>query len=318
MTGQVMSNKASIHNRLLAKLGFRHLQAVVLTAELGSTHRAAEMANISQPSIAKFLAMAESVVGEPLFERHSRGMRQTSTCKTLLPIFQAMLLLVQRGAKTLDAVQSGKAGTIHIEALPAACNGSIVRGIAQYCRRFQQFQLHLEENDQDHLHELLMSRVYDAVLTRTPTIGHSPLKFEPLEDDHSVVLARKGHRLSHRRALSLDVLGDEQWLILPLQSTSRIIFESWFSSGVPYPVVSNVSTSSLSAITGLVAYSDALIVLPASFAGPALMSGSVCALDVQRQESLRPLGILWNPAAVTTATSTFCDWMTAGTWRDSP
>ncbi|WP_198083885.1 LysR family transcriptional regulator [Variovorax sp. E3] len=53
-----------IHNRLLAKVSYRHLQAVMLTAEFGSTHKAAEVAGISQPSVTKFLAAVEALIDD--------------------------------------------------------------------------------------------------------------------------------------------------------------------------------------------------------------------------------------------------------------
>lgn len=301
-----------IYNRLLAKVRFKHIQAVVLTAELGSTHKAAEVAGISQPSVAKFLSAVEALIDEPLFERHARGMRPTPACNALLPFFQATLKLLQHGAEALHAVQSGAAGSVHIGALPAACGSQLMSGLAQFSERYPQFRLHLEENSLALLNEHLEGGVYDAVFVRTPTPLHAGYQFDILQDDQSIVLARKGHRLMGKRALSLRDLAVEKWLVLPVGTTSRSIFESWFSTASLYPKIVNVSTSNLSALATLVAQSDALIVLPRSFAAPALAAGQVCALDVERQDPLSPLGILWHPGSASVATAMFCHWMIEG------
>ncbi len=233
----------------------------------------------------------------------------------MLPFLEATLKLLANGAQSLHDVQSGAAGSLHIGALPAACRGEIMAGVAQFSGRCPQFRIHLEENNLSALHEHLDDGVYDAVLVRAPSPLHDRHRFHGLQEDYSIVLARKGHRLARRRALTLQELVRERWLVLPTGNTSRTIFESWFSAMPGRPDIVNISTPSLSALTSLVAEVDALIVLPRSFAIPALASGQLCALNVARCDPLLPLGILWQPAKASVAAQTFVDWMIARSKR---
>ncbi|KAF7961745.1 hypothetical protein AWV80_29850 [Cupriavidus sp. UYMU48A] len=139
-------SEATLYSRLIASIRLRHVQFVLLTAELGSTHKASEAAGISQPSVAKYLSAVESLIGAPLFERHARGMRPTPIGAALLPFFQASLKLFERGAKAVSDVRSGAAGSLHIGATPAAMHGRIVECLAQFSELHPQYELYLEES----------------------------------------------------------------------------------------------------------------------------------------------------------------------------
>jgi DNA-binding transcriptional LysR family regulator len=229
----------------------------------------------------------------------------------MLPFFEATLKLLAHGAQSVHDVQSGAAGSLHIGALPAACHGEIMAGVVQFSTKFPQFHLHIEENNLAALHEHLDSGIYDAVLVRAPSPLHERQRFYGLQEDHSIVLASKGHHLARRHALTLQELAQEKWVVLPNGSTSRTIFENWFSTMPVRPDIVKVSTPALSALTALVAESDALIVLPRSFAIPTLATGKLCSLHVTRCDPLLPLGILWQPAKASVAAETFTEWMIA-------
>ena len=56
-------------------LNLRHLKAVALIAESGSSHAAAAAAGVSQPAISQALKRVEAQFGVPIFDRSGTGMR---------------------------------------------------------------------------------------------------------------------------------------------------------------------------------------------------------------------------------------------------
>lgn len=302
---------SALYNRLLARARLRHLHLMVLTAELGNTHKVADVAGLSQPSVVKFLANLEQLLDVQLFERHARGMRPTAACLELLPDVRAVLNVMQSGAQSLSDLKAGSSGIVHVGALPAACHGPIMSSIARFADSHPDFQLHLRENTAPILLEDLASGATDVLLIRQPTSVAQGYRFDPLQSDHSVVLARVAHPLATRRGLDIATLGRAKWLTFPDSMTSRIIFEQWYADAPDPPRTVNVTTTSLSAIVAMVAESDALIVLPASVAAPALAAGRVRALDVKRQDTIRPLGVMWPEANVPVAVNVFCKWLIA-------
>ena len=282
---------------------------MVLTAELGNTHKVADVAGLSQPSVVKFLANLERLLDMPLFERHARGMRPTAACLALLPDARAMLKILKSSAQSLTDLRAGASGVVHIGALPAACHGPMMSWVARFADAHPDFRLHLRENTAPVLLEDLTSGASDVLLIRQPLSVPQGYRFDALQSDHSVVLARVAHPLAARRALKLATLAREKWLTFPDSMTSRVIFEQWFADVPQPPQTVNVTTASLSAVVAMVAESDALIVLPASLAAPALAAGRVCTLDVQRADPIRPLGVLWPAQNATVAITVFCEWL---------
>ena len=314
-----MSTAASaLYNRLLARARLRHLHLMVLTAELGNTHKVADVAGLSQPSVVKFLANLEQLLDVQLFERHARGMRPTPACLELLPDVRSVLSVMQRGTQSLADLKDGSSGIVHIGALPAACHGHIMSSIARFADAHPDFRLHLRENTAPILLEDLATGATDVLLIRQPSSVPQGYRFDPLQSDHSMVLARVAHPLAKRRALDIATLGKSKWLTFPLSMTSRTIFEQWYADAAHRPPTVNVTTTSLSAIVAMVAESDALIVLPASLAAPAIAAGRVCALDVKRQDSIRPLGVMWPATNAPVAVTVFCSWLMTAAQATKP
>ena len=65
--------------RLDQRLKLQHLRCIEAIAASGSLLKASAALGLTQPALSKALREAESVVGKPLFERHSRGVRLTGT-----------------------------------------------------------------------------------------------------------------------------------------------------------------------------------------------------------------------------------------------
>lgn len=306
--GAMTADPRTLFNRMMGKVRLRHIQLVVLTADLGSTHKVAEEIGLSQPSVVKMLLDLERLTETQLFERHARGMRPTPACHALLSLWRSMLGVAQTASQTLSDLQSGAAGVVHIGAMPAACHGPIMSALSRFAQNHPEIHFHLQENKSAVLLEELALGTLDVLLIRQPSQIPQGYRFTPLLADHPVVLARSGHRLAGRR-LDIAMLAMERWLTFPHSMTSRIVFESWFEDSPVRPGVVNITTSSLSAITSMVAESDALVLLPHSLAASALAAGRVCILDLPRREAIRSMGMLWRQDSESRAVSVFCEWM---------
>jgi DNA-binding transcriptional LysR family regulator len=305
----MINSPATLVNRMVAKLRLRQMQLIVLTAELGNTHKVAAEAGISQPSVVKFLGDVESLLDINLFERHARGMRPTAACHTLLPTLRSMLRLIQATASSVVDLQTGTAGVIHIGALPAACQGPIMSVLARFAESHPHISTHLHEDETAALMEDLSAGTLDVLFTRQSHPYPEGYAFIPLLADRAAVVARSGHRLASEKQLTVDALAREKWLTFPASMTSRTVFESWFARAGRQPERLNVTTSSLSAIVTIVAESDALVVLPYSLVAPSVASGRFCLLDTEKIEPLRPLGILWRSDTPSLAVRILCEWM---------
>ncbi len=79
---------------LIWTLNLRHLQAVVMAAELQSISAAAEAVNLSQPAVTKAIAGLEQKLGCPLFDRTPQGVIPTEgACLVAARVKRAVALL---------------------------------------------------------------------------------------------------------------------------------------------------------------------------------------------------------------------------------
>lgn len=303
------SNAKVLLSRTISKVRFRHIQLVVLAADLGSTHKVAEAAAISQPSVVKFIVDLEELLEATLFERHSRGLRPTPTCRSLLPFFRSMLRLAQRNAQSLADLMTGTTGIIHVGALPAACHGAIMSAIAGFIDAHPDVHLHLHEGILAELDNGLTSGTMDVLLTRQSAQSSRAYGFYPLMEEWPVVLARAGHPLTALRSVDSASLARERWILFPQHSVSKAVYDSWFDDVENRPVELNFTTFSLAATIELIASSDLLTVIPNSLAQQALATGRVRSLSIRRRDAMPPLGLVWRDDTIQPVARLFVEWM---------
>ena len=117
----------SLLHRLLARGKFRHVQVLLLLAELGSVQRTADAIRMTQSSVTQTLAYLEGLLEVRLFERHARGVRPTAACRDLLPVARQLMLGVAVGAQIVAARQQQGEGVVRVIAsLPQnRCGGTM-------------------------------------------------------------------------------------------------------------------------------------------------------------------------------------------------
>lgn len=86
------NNATAFLNRLLARGKFRHVQVILVLAELGSVQRTADAIGMTQSSVSQTLAYLEQLLEVRLFERHARGVRPTLACADLLPVARQLMM----------------------------------------------------------------------------------------------------------------------------------------------------------------------------------------------------------------------------------
>src|SRR4029079_2208060 len=92
----------------------RHLRAFVAVAGELSFSRAAARLRIAQPALSRIVQDAEAILGFPLFERSTRGVRLTPAGKTFLPDASHILEHVEISVRTAQRTAHGELGTLYI------------------------------------------------------------------------------------------------------------------------------------------------------------------------------------------------------------
>jgi DNA-binding transcriptional LysR family regulator len=100
---------------MLWNLNLRHLRAMSAIATAGTISSAARAISITQPAITQGLAKLESLLGTPMFERQSDGMRATAAANMLIPRIDRALAFIGSPRVTISQMRAllavGEAGT---------------------------------------------------------------------------------------------------------------------------------------------------------------------------------------------------------------
>ena len=155
------------------------LEAFARAAHDGSFTRAAETLNLTQPAISARIAMLETELGGPLFDRRGRQLQLTALGRHFLPYAERMLAVLADGLQAVENFQAGKVGQVKI-----AAPGPFVIGLlVDVLEVFRQEHPTIDVLIRERAKTTILDMLYDGVLA----LG---LVNAPVFDDNMTVLAR--------------------------------------------------------------------------------------------------------------------------------
>jgi DNA-binding transcriptional LysR family regulator len=279
-------------NRLLARGKFRHVQVLLLLAELGSVQRSAEAMGMTQSSVTQVLAGLEELLEVKLFERHARGVRPTAACAHLLPVARQLLHHVQQSADLVVAQRDQGEGVVRMVASSAAIHGLLVSAVPLFADAHPGVHLQVREAEgQDQLLAVARGEV-DVVVCRQPGVIPEGWEFHALREDRIAVVCRAAHPLARARKVGPAQLAAHTWLLMPAGSAMRENFDRLAATFPHAPAIYPVLSHSLAMMWWLVLQRDVLLMLALQMARPLLEAGELVELSVGRRAPMRPIGIL--------------------------
>jgi DNA-binding transcriptional LysR family regulator len=298
-------------NRLQAKARLRHLQVLVKLAELRNLKRCAEALGLSQPGVTQLLADLERLVELPLFERHSRGVRITPAGQALLPLAQRMLDTLADGSEALTALRHQGEGVVRVAAITSAISGLLVRAVPAFARAHPGLQVQVRECDVDQCALQLARHEVDLVYCRAPSVPAAGCRFHPLVDDRFVVACGTAHPLAGRSGVRWSTLARHRWLLSPVGTAARQVFDQVMGQANLAPPLSPVITR-VSALTWALLQAQPLLTLvPLGVVRQLLQAGQLALIEPAQALPFTPLGLLVPDLGATAAAQTFADFVGA-------
>lgn len=291
--------------RLHAKARIRHLQLLVRLAELGNLKRAAEAIHLSQPAVTQLLADLERLVDVPLFDRHSRGVRITPAGAALVPVARRMLDALADASEVLEAMKRRSAGVVRVAAITGVNSGWLVRALPAFAREEPAIQIHVQECEADRCMELVSRREVDVALCREPVALPTGCSFHPQLPDHFVVACGVHHPLARRKRVGWASLARESWLLPPVQTAARRLFDERMRELGASPPTSPVVTR-VPALTWAMLQSERLLTLvPFGVVWQLVDAQQLALVDVSPAMGFGPLGWVVQSEGVSAATERF-------------
>lgn len=278
----------------MARARLRHLHLMVSISELESLQKAAESIGMSQPGATHALAEIESILGVPLFERHSRGMRPSAVGHALIPLVRVAIGQLQACAETVASMNTGGSGMVRIGAIGAATSGLLAQVLPSFSIAHPEVAVDVRPTAVDELLKLMEERSVDLLACREPPQLPSNLEFVPLLGDRYMVACRASHPLHGSHPPSTSQLANAIWLVPPPTGISSRDFDALCQVLGIVPPACWISGRSVLLTLAMLQKRDLLVFIPRNTIVQLLDAGALIELDCGPAFSaaLPPIGLV--------------------------
>lgn len=260
----------------------RHLRDFLAIASSRSLRSAAVSLGLTQPAISRSLQELEEELGVPLFERHARGVVLTPAGEKFLVRAQIASESLRRGYEEARQFQGDLRGTVSVSLSSAAVLGMLPHAYPRFRKAWPAISVRFVEGQFPVIEPKLRDGELDFFIGPRPEralgSGYQVLK---IADNERVVMARRGHPLVHARSLA--ELVEAEWLVAGIRDRVEEEFEEVFSVyGLPSPAVRS-RADSIFVLLGLLATTDALVLLPRVWAASPLFKGVLESIPIRER-----------------------------------
>jgi DNA-binding transcriptional LysR family regulator len=190
------------------------LEAFVAIVRGRGFSRAASTLHLSQPAVSRRLALLESELGAPLFERIRTGVVLTEAGKAFLPHAEALLASMRDGVDAVRALEGTDCGAITLALVGTLASTTLTGCLQGFREAHPHVQLRLRTALSHEVSALV--RRGDATLgLRYDTDPGPEVVSRVIHDEPRVVVCSPRHRLARSRHVGPEMLAGEAWIGFP-------------------------------------------------------------------------------------------------------
>ena len=180
-----------------------HLRSFHAVATHGSFTRAAEMLNITQPTLSGQVKELEQRYGTKLFLRHGRRIELTDIGRSAFNITRLLFRHEEEVEQLLQSARALTSGQLRVGADSPYIATPL---LAQFQRLYPGIQISIQYGNSQQLMSWLQSRRCDVAFLPNIPPEDRHLYAIPLEPDRLVVFVNRDHPWAERRAVTIDEL----------------------------------------------------------------------------------------------------------------
>ncbi|MEQ8335302.1 LysR family transcriptional regulator [Nisaea sp.] len=173
----------------------RQLEVLCTVIEVGTTARAADLLNVSQPAVSNMIRHTEDLIGFPLFVRERGRLVPTREAQHIAQEAQYLFMQQKRVENIINELRGGTVGRLHLVATPSIGHGILPRVIAEFVRNKPKLKLSIELGSIDEIIEKLVSGRADLGLSITQP-RHSLLSVRPVAEGRMMCVCPADHEMA--------------------------------------------------------------------------------------------------------------------------
>lgn len=172
-------------------MDFGQIEAFVQVAAHNSFSRAAEVLQLTQPSITARIQSLEREVSEELFERGGRGVRLTDAGLAFLPYAERILQTLAEGRDSIDEVRNVQLGSLHLGSALTICTYVLPRILHDFRSRYGGVDVSIRTGRSEQVLAMLLADEVQVGLVRS--LSHPDVETVHLYDDEIVLIVNPQH-----------------------------------------------------------------------------------------------------------------------------
>lgn len=194
-----------------AEIELRHLRYFLAVAETLHFSKAAARLGIAQPPLSQQIRRLEGLLGHPLFERTTRGVKLTLAGQLLAERARSTLEKVEDDLAQVRRLGRGEEGTLTVAFSGSVMFTELPAAIEAYSRRYPKVELRLREMWTSAQLAALANGSIDLALMRDgdPTAG---IRMKTMLKETYVAVLPEAHPLAAKRTLRLTDLRREPFV----------------------------------------------------------------------------------------------------------
>lgn len=278
----------------------RELQYLVELARLKNFRRAAEVCNVSQPTLSTQIRKLEDELGVILVERGARKVVLTAAGEEIVTRAERML----REAGDIRAIaarhSAPEAGRLRLGVFPTLGPYLLPALVPRIAQAFPKLELQLVEEKSDLLLEKLKAGQIDAALLALP-VHEDALETARLFDEPFILAVPPEHAFAPRQTVTLDDLTGQKLMLLEdghcLRDQAINLCHRWGADET-----AGFRATSLETLRQMVAAGMGITLLPAlATRGPLAENSNLRLLPFRDQpQPSRTIGMLWRRSSALT------------------
>lgn len=172
----------------------RQIKYVTTLNDVGSFSVAAELLNISQPSLSQYIKKIEDEIGMPLFERANGNIRTTDAGKVYIETGKKMLELEKDMLNRLADISANKSGSVTIGTTPFRSVTIMPEVIKKFKNLYSGIEVIIREMPTHELTDAAERGEFDLCVATLP-LNEDLFKYDVIMDEEIVLAVKKNCRL---------------------------------------------------------------------------------------------------------------------------
>lgn len=182
----------------------------------GSITAAADALGYTTSAVSQQIAKLEKEAGQPLLERHARGVVLTEAGRAVVRHAERILVELQAADAELAEIRGLRAGGLAIGTFPTAGSSLLPLVVKEFKTRHPGVDLTVLSGRFSRLVDALRRRETELSLLwdyEWNRIDDPTLTYHHLMNDPTMLLVSEHHRLADRDSISIGELRDEAWVV---------------------------------------------------------------------------------------------------------